>query len=284
MSQAEDIAAIYNYFKRTSPTTPEAARMRTSFLAWHDALSWYNKNLVANTYADARAKRTAFNAANKTPEIPGGMTTEQMQMEPSDRTTEIISQQRTSTKQAAVAVKAASGRKTIRIGSRGPDVGIWQNILNIRADNIFGAGTKTRTIAWQKAHGLVGDGIVGPKTWAEAAADAKAKSEAAARKADKLLKAPAPPAVVPKKTAPKTVAPKAKPKVRRSAPRRTAPVSRAKPKAKPKAKPAELPVKEAGYGAMLMNLPIEAKVAGAIGLAGAGIWLNERGKKVTLEE
>lgn len=54
---------------------------------------------------------------------------------------------------------------TIRRGSNGKAVKIWQVILGIEDDGKFGGGTEAATKAWQTAHGLTNDGVVGPKTW-----------------------------------------------------------------------------------------------------------------------
>ena len=62
--------------------------------------------------------------------------------------------------------------QTIRRGSRGNDVAIAQTTLNNlgynagRVDGIFGAGTEAAVKQFQAAHGLLADGIVGPKSWA----------------------------------------------------------------------------------------------------------------------
>ena len=62
--------------------------------------------------------------------------------------------------------------------SQGNLVGAWQSILyadgylslcgGSGVDGHFGPITKTATQNWQSAHGLVADGIVGPKTWGKA--------------------------------------------------------------------------------------------------------------------
>ena len=57
-------------------------------------------------------------------------------------------------------------RRTIRRGDRGDDVKQAQAKLKIKADGIFGSGTEAKMREFQRAKGLVGDGIVGPKTWA----------------------------------------------------------------------------------------------------------------------
>ncbi|RXF67672.1 N-acetylmuramidase domain-containing protein [Hansschlegelia zhihuaiae] len=66
-------------------------------------------------------------------------------------------------------------RTRIGRGSRGSLVVIWQEILLAAglsfdggADGVFGGATETATKSWQRAHGLVADGVVGPKTWGAA--------------------------------------------------------------------------------------------------------------------
>lgn len=44
-------------------------------------------------------------------------------------------------------------------------VTVLQRHLGVTADGIFGAGTKAKLIEYQKAHGLVADGICGMETW-----------------------------------------------------------------------------------------------------------------------
>lgn len=53
----------------------------------------------------------------------------------------------------------------IKDGSRGEFVKMVQKIVGVLADGIFGAKTKAAVIAWQRAHSLSADGIVGPATW-----------------------------------------------------------------------------------------------------------------------
>ena len=51
-------------------------------------------------------------------------------------------------------------------GSRGEQVKRLQQALHLIQDGIFGAITEEAVKAFQKAHGLKADGIVGDKTWA----------------------------------------------------------------------------------------------------------------------
>lgn len=54
---------------------------------------------------------------------------------------------------------------TIKKGSKGNAVKIWQIIVGVEADGDFGSKTLTATKEFQKKKGLVVDGIVGPKSW-----------------------------------------------------------------------------------------------------------------------
>lgn len=64
------------------------------------------------------------------------------------------------------------GHPTLRKGDRGDEVRQWQAFLNANnfpcgiIDGIFGKNTEKAVKQYQAAHGLVADGIIGPKTWA----------------------------------------------------------------------------------------------------------------------
>lgn len=62
----------------------------------------------------------------------------------------------------------AAPHALIASGSSGPDVALWQKIIGVTADGVFGSGTDAATRKWQTAHGLPADGKVGPNTWAKA--------------------------------------------------------------------------------------------------------------------
>lgn len=56
--------------------------------------------------------------------------------------------------------------QTIKKGSQGRIVRVWQVIVSAKVDGNFGKDTEAKTISFQKTHGLAPDGIVGDKTWA----------------------------------------------------------------------------------------------------------------------
>lgn len=82
----------------------------------------------------------------------------------------------------------STGQPTIRRGSTGAAVRLWQGIVGVPVDGQFGPQTEAATKAWQSQRGLAADGIVGPLTWAKAA------SAGAAGPAPSLPPAPASPA------------------------------------------------------------------------------------------
>ena len=55
--------------------------------------------------------------------------------------------------------------QTIKKGSTGKAVKIWQIIIGATVDGSFGAKTEALTKTWQTKHKLTPDGIVGAKSW-----------------------------------------------------------------------------------------------------------------------
>ena len=54
---------------------------------------------------------------------------------------------------------------TIKKGSKGKSVKVWQIIIGTTPDGNFGSGTENATKTWQKNHGLTADGNVGKVSW-----------------------------------------------------------------------------------------------------------------------
>jgi peptidoglycan hydrolase-like protein with peptidoglycan-binding domain len=57
------------------------------------------------------------------------------------------------------------GRPTLRRGSVGPEVSLLREKLGLTPDSHFDAQTEAAVREFQRQHGLVPDGIVGPQTW-----------------------------------------------------------------------------------------------------------------------
>ena len=54
---------------------------------------------------------------------------------------------------------------TIKKGSKGKTVKIWQIIIGVNPDGIFGSRTEVATKTFQQQHGVSVDGIVGKQSW-----------------------------------------------------------------------------------------------------------------------
>ena len=64
-----------------------------------------------------------------------------------------------------VASAALRTRAVLRYGDVGPEVDRLQDLLGISGPDRFGPKTLAAVRAFQRSHGLVADGIVGPATW-----------------------------------------------------------------------------------------------------------------------
>lgn len=174
MSQAEDMDAINTYVtnvraKLTAANRATVTPLLDTWKAWYTNLSWYSKGFDGDSYDEARRRRDAINAALGQPNLKDlgydALTTEQM----SDTDTVYTNMPETVVHTSGVQVPA-----TIQSGSTNRVLVLqWQNLLikagaKIKADGDFGSITKIATIAYQKAHGLTADGIVGPATWSKA--------------------------------------------------------------------------------------------------------------------
>lgn len=155
MSNADDAAAIDQYF-RAHQNDLGAAPQYASWRAFYDTFRfWWSDDDLAN----AKKRRDLLNTAIGQPDLRS------FSVPVEDREPlEITTSGGTST----VKIFEGGGTPpTIKKGSRGAAVSKWQGILGIAVDGNFGAGTDTATRAWQTAHGITADGIVGPATWAK---------------------------------------------------------------------------------------------------------------------
>lgn len=66
-----------------------------------------------------------------------------------------------------IPAKDATSQRTLRRGSEGEDVKQVQRVVGANpVDGKFGAGTEAKVRQFQRDHKVVGDGVVGPTTWA----------------------------------------------------------------------------------------------------------------------
>jgi peptidoglycan hydrolase-like protein with peptidoglycan-binding domain len=65
----------------------------------------------------------------------------------------------------ALTAPAVAGADPLETGSRGERVAAVQKALGLKADRVFGRGTRRAVKRFQRRHGLHADGIVGPATW-----------------------------------------------------------------------------------------------------------------------
>jgi peptidoglycan hydrolase-like protein with peptidoglycan-binding domain len=97
---------------------------------------------------------------------------------------------------ASLAVGAGSGASRVEAaswpivqqGNRGPNVTAVQHLLTARgfsttADGVFGSGTRSSVVAFQRSRGLSADGVVGPNTWAKLVVTVQQGSRGAAVRA-----------------------------------------------------------------------------------------------------
>lgn len=163
--------AIKAYFDRTPAMTPQAQAIKTDFYSWLSG-SWFPSD------DEASKRRSLYDAANNTPEsldtaadITPKAAAEKMaviQASPILTTSQKANAAKASPVAAAAATSGAATHKTIRQGSTGTDVKIWQAFLGVNSDGNFGPMTKSATMKWQGSNGLTADGVVGPMTWAKA--------------------------------------------------------------------------------------------------------------------
>jgi hypothetical protein len=71
----------------------------------------------------------------------------------------------TGTVRPPIAAVAPMGQVTLRRGASGADVARLQQKLQVKVDSDFGPATEVAVRTFQRDHGLVPDGIVGPATW-----------------------------------------------------------------------------------------------------------------------
>lgn len=175
----QDLEAIDTYITNTDVRTPEAGNLQAQWKTWYG-----NQNVISkaldSTFQEASNRRAVFNAANNQPEDLVNAADLSAEGKVAKQAAIASSAALTPTQKKAALAKnpnipttvgvpgSAASHATIRQGSKGADVLAWQNIIGVKGDGTFGAGTTAATKKWQTLHGLLADGIVGPKSWSAA--------------------------------------------------------------------------------------------------------------------
>ncbi len=129
---------VYNeFFQNSKPRTANALQLQRGWNLWYNTLGWYEKTIgSAHTLRDAKARTIAFQTMN------GDVSSS-----------------------SASSFGADVSRDTIRLGSSGPAVALWQKTLGLAQTEVFDSALQSATKSYQTSHGLTSDGIVGPATW-----------------------------------------------------------------------------------------------------------------------
>lgn len=305
---ADDLDAI-NRFMRTTPIKPlpngktnaEAFQIKDAFIRWYDNLGYLDKNATGQTvYDEARTRRNQFNIANAvTPQakadvrdvIMTGVSTEEMKGKEKPIVDGATGRVGTQVKKPTVAPtpsampnantpKTGVTRQTLVIGTRGPDVDVWQKFVGISpTTGYYGEATAGKTRNWQTAWNnshpgdkISVDGKVGPQTWMRAFPE----TQPTPSKIDQAF-APSPTPLNPNPSKPKPQA--AKPSSGSSKPASPAPKTPVQPssggsktaqaatKAKTATKKAAAKIAQAGMFDV-GSWPLWAKVGAAITIVG----------------
>jgi hypothetical protein len=126
--------SVYNeFFRNAKPRTANALQLQRGWDMWYNTLGWYEKTVGSpHTLRDAKARTIAFQTMNGDSSSFGADLT---------------------------------SRDTIRLGSTGPSVAAWQQVLGLPQTGVFDSALQAATKSYQQSHGLTADGIVGTNTW-----------------------------------------------------------------------------------------------------------------------
>lgn len=143
-----DICKRYGRKKLIWFATPQEAesyvvKADEMILTWH---RWYASKSCPGDWLYSRGQELA----NRVTAELGGVVTTPAQTKPTTQ---------------PITTEGEYNMPTIKKGSKGKAVKIWQIIIGVTADGVFGAVTDANTRKYQKEHGLSVDGIVGKNTW-----------------------------------------------------------------------------------------------------------------------
>jgi peptidoglycan hydrolase-like protein with peptidoglycan-binding domain len=174
------LRGVYDYISAKETVSPAGAQLKGEFIIWYNGL-----NVLARTSETTRQeavnRRNAFDVANVKSAAELEQVKQVIAQKPAveeiknvpvktDSAGNYPKQNGTTVASADKELVPPNARPTIRRGSEGEAVKVWQGILGspITPDGKFGKVTEQATIAWQKSRGLKADGIVGTRSWTTA--------------------------------------------------------------------------------------------------------------------
>jgi peptidoglycan hydrolase-like protein with peptidoglycan-binding domain len=190
MSNSDDLQAIRNFMGAQIPKTITGKNLITQWNHWIPTVSTFIY-VSDDDLKEANRIRDQFNLAESPKAITAMQSSPQLSQEetrffkdmpivnttgmsPNDAKSAIWNTKNNTTPPSTLHIYQspdsllAGSHKTVQQGSKNHDVGIWQQVIGVKATDNFDPATRKATIDWQVAHGLKGDGIVGAKTWSMA--------------------------------------------------------------------------------------------------------------------
>ena len=187
MSNSDDLQAIRSFMGTQIPKTITGKNIITQWNQWIPTVRTFlyvsdddlkEAKRLRDQYNLAETPK-AFTAVASSPQLTSEETRffkdmpviDTTGMSPSDAKSAVWNVKNNTTPPASLHIyqnldsALAGSHKTIQQGSKNKDVGLWQQVIGVTATDNFDPTTRKATIDWQVAHGLKGDGIVGPKTW-----------------------------------------------------------------------------------------------------------------------
>lgn len=176
------LEGIYKSVARTEAISNEGSTLKSEFLVWYDNLNPLQR-IQDSTRKEAVNRKNAFDIANVRTQSQLTAVKQTKATEPSqeeirkssggtDDAGNYPEEEGTTVASASKTLVGTSSRPTLRRGSSGEAVKVWQRILGspIAVDGKFGPITESATKVWQRERDLTADGIVGPATWTAALA------------------------------------------------------------------------------------------------------------------
>lgn len=168
-----------SHSRRKSDHNPDASGCVCALDLTHDPRSGMDSYILAQALIDSGDRRISYVISNgriANPKVHKGAWRPYSGINPHNHHVHISVIREHADEGALWDLSHMAGKKTsayvpppgtIKLGSVGGSVGDLQRRLGLPPDGFFGSKTKKAVAAFQKANGLLDDGVVGPATWAK---------------------------------------------------------------------------------------------------------------------